>query len=89
MLDMIQILFAIIGVMALAKGELKVTAQRVLKAERASAVGLGFVLLAVLGFFSNITGPAGVLGFCASGVALGCLAFALSEKKPPSGVERG
>lgn len=80
MRGMIQLLFGFIGVMALVKGELKVTAQRTLKAERAHAVGLAFLLLAGLGLFLNITGPTGILGFSALGIALACLAFAISEK---------
>jgi len=80
MRGMIQLLFGFIGVMALVKGELKVTAQRTLKAERARAVGLAFLLLAGLGLFLKITGPTGILGFSALGIALACLAFAISEK---------
>lgn len=87
---MLQILIAVFGVIALAKGEMKVTATRVLRADRARIIGVGLLLLAATPFIPITLKNEllQMLGIPIGVIVLGIVAIAISDKVAPTGREK-
>ena len=75
---MLQIAILVMGVLALVKGELKVSRSRVLAANKARMVGVALLVVAVFPMF--LGDVAGLVAMVVGGVAVTVVAFMMATK---------